>query len=81
MMADLKPCPFCGGNDLSVHTHDVQPDNYHGGYVTCIDCDAQGADAISLNGWLATTEEAEVAAVAAWNRRHPTTSTKDRSHG
>lgn len=65
----LKPCPFCGGTDLSVLTHDVQPDNYHGGYVTCTECDAQGADAITLNGWLHSPEEANDAAVAAWNTR------------
>lgn len=69
MSEKLLPCPFCGGTDLSVQTYDVQPDNYHGGYVTCIDCDAQGAGAITLNGWLGSPEEASNAAVTAWNTR------------
>ena len=69
----LKNCPFCGGHDLSIETYDVQPDNYHGGYVRCDDCDTQGRSAITLDGWLSNEDEARRAAIAAWNRRHDET--------
>jgi Lar family restriction alleviation protein len=68
-MTELLSCPFCGGNDLSVEVYDVQPEDYHGGYVTCANCDAQGANAISLNGWLSNPQDARNAAIAAWNTR------------
>jgi len=62
----LRERPFCGGTDLSVSTYDVQPDDYHLGYVTCSDCDAEGA---RPDGWLGDKPEAHDAAIAAWNRR------------
>ena len=65
----LKPCPFCGGSDLRVSTYDVQPDDYHSGYVNCDECDAQGRGALTLDGWLSSKSEAHTAAIAAWNTR------------
>lgn len=69
MTDELRPCPWCNGTDLRVSTYDVQPDDYHGGYVTCIDCDAQGAAAGYKDGWLSTKAEAHAAAITAWNTR------------
>lgn len=65
-MAELLNCPFCGGNDLHVETYDVQPDNYHSGYVRCGECDCQGK---TPDTWLANKDEAESAAIASWNTR------------
>ncbi len=70
-LVELLPCPFCGSSDLHVSAYSVQPDDYHGGYVSCIECDAQGAGAISLDGWLSNPGEAEAAARTAWNTRTP----------
>jgi hypothetical protein len=47
----------------------VMPDDFHGGHVSCGNCDAMGSDGSTLDGWLATAAEARVAAVNAWNRR------------
>jgi len=68
---ELKPCPFCGGTDLSIETNSVQPDDFHDAYVYCVDCDAQGRHAMTLEGWLSSKDEAKVEAVVAWNRRAP----------
>ena len=68
-MEALKPCPFCGSEAVRVDTYDVQPDDYYGGTVKCSNCDAEGADAISLDGWLASKDDAEASARVAWNTR------------
>lgn len=57
-MADLKPCPFCGG--------EAETENHHNRYtdwweVKCTDCNA------SLN----ERYEYEFEAVDAWNTRKP----------
>jgi Lar family restriction alleviation protein len=56
----LKPCPFCGGSNVTVH---VFEEGRGGGYdpwvaVMCDDCDIQGE-----------THKTEEEAVEAWNRR------------
>lgn len=65
---DLLPCPFCGAGVrlLSVETWSVQPDDYHSGYVTCQECDAQGA---RPEQWLGDKASADEAARIAWNTR------------
>ncbi|MBR4211456.1 MAG: Lar family restriction alleviation protein [Oscillibacter sp.] len=59
-MPELKPCPFCGGTDLKIHTaFGVQ------GNFICASCQAEGP--------LAVVESADDVlfdlAVEAWNRR------------
>ncbi|MDN4061182.1 Lar family restriction alleviation protein [Massilia sp. YIM B02769] len=71
MSEELKPCPFCGSKNLSTSAYDVQPDNFHNAYVTCGDCEAQGAQAFTLDGWLSSKDEAISEAATAWNRRTP----------
>ena len=52
-MADLKPCPFCGGTDL--HVVSVYGTEYYVDCFTCTTCGPYGE----------TYEEA----IEAWNRR------------
>lgn len=58
-MTELKPCPFCGGEDLEIDhapTYDVRhPDVYE---VHCVECGGRGGE-----GWT------EAEAIAAWNTR------------
>lgn len=55
-MADLKPCPFCGSDEITVGSFASAEFERH--YVKCEECDcaAQGHDC-------------EADAIAAWNRR------------
>ena len=53
MMAELKPCPFCGGKDFEVVS--VYGGEY---YVDCLNCTTCGPSG-------ETYEEA----IEAWNRR------------
>lgn len=57
-MADLKPCPFCGGEAVTENRHNRWTDWWK---VKCMDCNA------SLN----ERYEYEFEAVAAWNTRKP----------
>ena len=50
----MKPCPFCGGEDIEVVTNLFGDDNY---VVTCKSCAAQIPDE--------TMEQA----IASWNNR------------
>lgn len=73
MTPELKPCPFCGGKNLSVNAYDVQPDDYHAGHVYCNDCEVEGPSSLSLpepdGYWMPDPESAKAEAVKAWNRR------------
>ena len=40
MSKKLKPCPFCGGDNLYVSDTDCQLDNSIGVYVRCVSCGA-----------------------------------------
>ena len=57
-MADLKLCPFCGGEAVTENRHNRYTDWWE---VKCTDCNA------SLN----ERYEYEFEAVAAWNTRKP----------
>jgi Lar family restriction alleviation protein len=69
VVPELKPCPFCGGDELHIETNSVQPDDFHDAYVVCEDCDAQGRHAMTLGGWLPSKDDAKAEAVIAWNSR------------
>ena len=60
-MAELKPCPFCG------HEAFAEPSKVRKGYECVIQC--SGCLACMLSITHDTEEEAEEAAIAAWNRR------------
>lgn len=57
-MSELKPCPFCGSNDVWVL--DVEPSGQMSEYshVVCCDCNASGP-----------MKSSDDAAEAAWNSR------------
>lgn len=69
MSTELKACPFCGSTNLSTDSYSVQPDNFHSAYVECDDCEARGSNALTLEGWLSSKDEAISEAAIAWNRR------------
>jgi Lar family restriction alleviation protein len=67
MTAKLKPCPFCGGNDLQF-THDVViPDMLYYGWIDCRNerCESKGPNV----SWFDTDRAAKAAAIQAWNQR------------
>ena len=59
-MTKLKPCPFCGGTDLKIHTaFDAQ------GWFRCASCQAEGPLAVAEF----THDVLYDLVVEAWNRR------------
>lgn len=44
-MIKLKPCPFCGGNDLDVYTQDSSAHTW----IQCEECNAKGPAEIQNN--------------------------------
>ena len=70
-MKELKPCPFCGNNNLlevriKDHGNINRPYGYrYTGEVTCLSCFAS----VVSHGFEATAEEAEQSVRQSWNRR------------
>lgn len=62
---ELKPCPFCGGEQLEICRTDYTPDNCKAYAVTCRTRDCHGA--IFALGYGLFDTEAE--AITAWNTR------------
>ena len=66
-MDELKPCPFCGGNDVSVYAFNCIPD----AHVVCNNCKCQ-TECYNANPMDDTQEREKLSAemaIAAWNRR------------
>ena len=62
-MSELKPCPFCGKENIAiVPTKDLGIDGEFG-YFAC--CNAQRDGCGACSGWSASEDEA----IDAWNRR------------
>ena len=62
-MAELKPCPFCGGEAVMEHY-------IGGGYLAhCSECDGM------IENWF----EREAEAAEAWNRRAPSKEAKPKT--
>lgn len=70
---ELKPCPFCGGADLSSEHWVVMPDDYHAARVVCADCELEGPSSLTLpepdGCWTGDEASAIELGVKAWNRR------------
>lgn len=62
----LKPCPFCGGKDLTYHedTSEDEPTMKYAWHVFCRDCHCHGRNNFPI-GWC----ESKEAAAEAWNLR------------
>lgn len=57
-MADLKPCPFCGSNDVDIRWYMPRRGNGVLSFVLCYDCESSGPE-----------KPTDEKAVEAWNRR------------
>lgn len=70
-MADLLPCPFCGGTNVDV----VEGDTYRWRLARCLECGAQASDVRIQTLGDGTKEEweakAHTRALAEWNTRVP----------
>lgn len=62
-MDKLKPCPFCGGDDIKLYSHE---NTLLHGFIHL--CQINGDGMVKIESRLFETEEA---AVDAWNRRMP----------
>ena len=62
-MSELKPCPFCGREKITIVTTEDLDMGGEFGYFAC--CDAQWGGCGACSGWRATEEEA----ADLWNRR------------
>ena len=79
-MAELKPCPFCGGNNIgySIKTTTIQFKRAYHFSMYCKDCNCYGArtlwkcDTNSINRVaLERNEDFKQNAIKAWNTRTP----------
>lgn len=67
-MAELKPCPFCGGRaQISKHTVNDGQCHFQSGVVHCITCGCRTSEYI-IDGYLGVENTIDDA-VKAWNRR------------
>ena len=74
MTPELKPCPFCGSDELTIGEK-----MYHGGAVEvqgmrfwrveCLPCDARTGDCFDGDAVLCGYLDGRKMAIAAWNRR------------
>jgi Lar family restriction alleviation protein len=67
MSEKLKPCPFCGGENLYFDHSLVEPDNLNGGQWACSNCNTVGPD---TDYWHGIEHEARADAAKKWNTRH-----------
>jgi Lar family restriction alleviation protein len=65
-MSELKPCPFCGSNNVSSEGAGIEVDDYTA-WIDCEDCGAQS-----------NTFESDAQAIDAWNRRAPEAGQSDK---
>lgn len=64
----LKPCPFCGKQDMLEFRpieHNDRPSYKYIGQITCLNCFAS----IITHGFEMTEEEAKCSVMDAWNKR------------
>ena len=59
-MAELKPCPFCGGTNIHIESWN-DPTDEMGSYVCCYDC---------LASFWQQEACCQEDTIAAWNRRY-----------
>jgi Lar family restriction alleviation protein len=59
-MSELKPCPFCGGENIHVDEYEHEAGKRWRGRVVCLDCMA-----MVDSGW----SQQKHLAIEMWNRR------------
>lgn len=59
----LKPCPFCGSNEVSFEISTDSADSFYQGFIACNSCHAEGPE---ISGYEAY-EECKQAIVDSWN--------------
>lgn len=64
-MENLRPCPFCGGDDISIHEERDAPHGRQQFFAECAGCCATVWGACAI-----TRAKAYVNAEQAWNRRN-----------
>ena len=65
-MAELRPCPFCGGTNV----HAVEGSTHRWGYLACNDCGGNRGDCRKADISLPASHENNIAAFAIdWNTR------------
>lgn len=71
MTAELKPCPFCGGTDISV----TEGETFRWVNATCAECGAQSGEVrVAVRGVLPSDQwraKCDAHAFKAWNTRAP----------
>ncbi|MDE9484013.1 Lar family restriction alleviation protein [Xenorhabdus bovienii] len=65
---ELKPCPFCGSNNIKVDFRAMMHIEEYGVGVTCYNCYTRGPGTDCFH----TDEKVKRNAVKAWNRRATT---------
>ncbi|WP_340611132.1 Lar family restriction alleviation protein [Xenorhabdus bharatensis] len=65
MSIEIKPCPFCGGENLGVdHEHDKRNGLYDS-WVICFECDSKGP----ISYYNKSKDDAVDNAINLWNKR------------
>ncbi|PHM33312.1 Lar family restriction alleviation protein [Xenorhabdus innexi] len=65
MANELKPCPFCGSDNVGTEHHYDFADKDYEAWVNCYNCDASGSHAC----WFDDVGEAYTEAIKVWNQR------------
>lgn len=77
MTAELKPCPFCGGTDISV----TEGETFRWVNATCAECGAQSGEVrVTVRGVLPSDQwraKCDAHAFKAWNTRAPVASQEE----
>lgn len=68
MTDKLKPCPFCGGNNISMSAFSIAPECY----IECQDCGASISSSVSWGKFMSEKKHDKLCAkklTKKWNRR------------
>ena len=69
MTSELKPCPFCGSDNVFVQCMVYMLEGYKRHYVECYDCGADVGVIKNPNGTFGAFYETKQQAIDAWNQR------------
>ena len=69
-MAELKRCPFCGGEAAMYHQSSKYTD-YDGNYIHCLECGCRTKIFECLGTTGKTHKDTKAEAIKAWNTRTP----------